>query len=217
MATFQSAIDDARLTLNDKDKVRYTDANLFVFALDGVREVALARPDLFTITGNLPTTTLYVRHSVAACSPPGLYVLDVHNVNGGRAVLKSDFDTVRRFYPNWRQETPAPAENWWPAAGDQTKRPTKEFYIYPPAPAGQVLLVQYVRDPLVGTEVISDDIPLPDQLKPAISAYVAYRAESIDDEHVLTQRAAQGYSIFANLVGIDEGKRKNIVIEGRHQ
>lgn len=217
MATFQYAIDNARLTLNDSAKVRYTDPNLFVFAKDCVREIAIYRPDLFMVTGNLATGTGYVRHSVEFCDPPGLYLLDVHNVNGGRAVLKSDFDTVRRFNPNWRQEPQGPAENWWPVAGDQTKRPTKEFYICPPAPAGQVLLVQYVKDPLVGDEAIGDEMPLEDQMVPAVTAYVIYRAESIDDEHVLTQRAAQGYTMFANIVGIAEGKRKTVVIEGRPQ
>lgn len=45
MATFQTVIDDARVTLNDTDGVRYTTAQLMQFCNDGIQEVYRIRPD----------------------------------------------------------------------------------------------------------------------------------------------------------------------------
>lgn len=45
--TFQSVLDMARIPLNDEDKVRYSDAQLLVFANHGVLALVKRRPDLF--------------------------------------------------------------------------------------------------------------------------------------------------------------------------
>jgi hypothetical protein len=146
-----------------------------------------------------------------------MYLIDVHAVEGGRSVTKADFDTLRRFRPGFRNDPADECENWFPISVDQTKRPQPDFYIYPKAPAGQVLWVQYVKEPFTTLPVIGDAIPLDDQLAPAVTAYIIFRAEAIDDEHVLTQRAAQEYMRFAQIVGIAEAKRKTIIAEGRPQ
>lgn len=215
--TFQQAIDTARIPLNDAAKVRYPDDMLLSFAIDAVREIAVYRPELFIITQNVPCTAGQAMQTVETANPIGLYVIDVQGVTGGNAVNKGDLDTLRRFRPGWRNDTAGPAENWFPITDDVTKRPQPKFYVYPKPPAGQQLIVQYVREPLPTIPVIGDVIPLDDQLTPAVSSYITFKAESIDDEHVLTQRAAGEYQRFAQIVGISEAKRKNIIIEGRAQ
>lgn len=45
MATFQTVIDDARVTLNDSDAVRYTDPQLMQYCNDGIQEAFRLRPD----------------------------------------------------------------------------------------------------------------------------------------------------------------------------
>ena len=217
MATFQQAIDSARIPLNDAAKVRYPDDVLLGYAIDAVREIAVYRPDLFRTLGPLACVAGDVRTSVAQCNPPGLYIIDVHNVQGGDAVTKADFDTLRRLRPGWRNDPAGPAQNWFPVTVDQSKRPQAEFYHYPKAPAGQTLWVEYVKEPFTTTPVYADTIPLDAQLTPAVQAYITFRAESVDDEHVLTQRAAQEYTRFAQIVGIAEAKRKTVVTEGRPQ
>jgi hypothetical protein len=45
--TLQNVCDTARKSLNDADKVRYPDADLLVYANDGLNEIYSLRPDLF--------------------------------------------------------------------------------------------------------------------------------------------------------------------------
>jgi hypothetical protein len=218
MATFQIAIDNARLSLNDKLKVRYPDAACLVFGADGVRETAILRPDLFTITQAIACIPGQLVQTVDTAVPRGLYVIDVQGVVGGKAVHKADFDTMRRFNPNFRNDAAGPAENWFPITDDQTKKPQPTYYIYPKAPSGQQLITQYVYDPLDGVTVtLSTPIPLADQLIPAIESYVIFRAEMGDDEHAVSGRAQAAYSNFMQLLGVAEKSRKMIVQEGRPQ
>lgn len=54
--TYQSVVDLARIPLNDTDKVRYTDAQLMLFANHGMLAMIKRRPDLFIGQyHNLPT------------------------------------------------------------------------------------------------------------------------------------------------------------------
>ena len=53
--TYQSAVDLARIPLNDAGKERYADAMLLSFANQGVLQILKRRPDLFSGQfGNLP-------------------------------------------------------------------------------------------------------------------------------------------------------------------
>lgn len=47
MATYQTAVDLARIPLNDVDKTRYSDATLLLFANSAMLELVKRRPDLF--------------------------------------------------------------------------------------------------------------------------------------------------------------------------
>lgn len=49
--TFQSVIDDVRVTLNDETGVRYTNEQLLTYCNDGVQEMYRIRPD-FMVGGN---------------------------------------------------------------------------------------------------------------------------------------------------------------------
>jgi hypothetical protein len=212
VATYNQAIDDAHRSLNDALRTRYPDTVTFPYAQDGVREVAMLRPDLFVTTRDLACTPGEVEQTVA----PDLYILDVLNVVGGSSVTKADLDTMRRYQRSWMTDTADEAENWFPIINDQTKRPQANFFIYPKAPAAQSLRVQTVSDPLATLpSAATETMPIPDQLLPAIASYIIFRCEMVDDEHVVSQRAQAAYTNFATILGVSEKNRKTIVQEGR--
>lgn len=47
MATYQNVADLARFPLNDKDKVRFLDSTLHLYATQGMQQIIKHRPDLF--------------------------------------------------------------------------------------------------------------------------------------------------------------------------
>ncbi|HQR20118.1 MAG TPA: hypothetical protein PKV98_04590 [Burkholderiaceae bacterium] len=216
MATYNDAITGAHRSLNDSAKTRYPDSATFPYAQDAIREIAMLRPDLFTLTGTINCTAGTVEQTLPA---GGLYVIDIHGVVGGRAVTKGDLKTLARYRRDWRTDTAGPCENWFPIIDDQTKRPQPKYLIYPKAPAAQQLTAQYAYDPIITSPPtsVNDTMPVPDQFLPAVESYIIFRCEMADDEHVTSGRAQAAYTNFATIIGVDEKTRKMIVIEGRQQ
>lgn len=56
--TMHYAIDRARIPLNDADKVRYSDANLMMFANEALQILRVQRADLFLGSLDAPLTVL---------------------------------------------------------------------------------------------------------------------------------------------------------------
>lgn len=68
-------------------------------------------------------------------------------------------------------------------------RNPNKFFIYPKAPASQTLIVEYSQAPAVyaGDAAVA---LLPDAYFTTVVDCVMFLASSVDDEHVLSQRAA---------------------------
>jgi hypothetical protein len=214
VATYSDAIAGAHRSLNDASAVRYTAAATFAYAQDAIREIATLRPDLFISVAIINCTAGVVDQSIGTA---GVYLVDVVGVVNGRAVVKGDLPTLMRYRRNWRYDTAGECENWFPVVDDATKRPSASFIIYPKAPVGQQLITHVVVEPILGTPVVADEMPVPDQLLPAVESYIIFRCEMADDEHVNSGRAQAAYTNFATILGVDEKTRKTIVIEGRPQ
>lgn len=189
-------ISTARVTLNDTDAVapRQDDTELLRYVNEGIKEIATYKPELFSTIGDMACSAGLCEQSITFLDAATL--IEVMCIHGGAAVTPFDRAAMDLFRPGWRNDAQGPAENWAPIEGDPLN-----FLIYPPAPPGQVLDVRYVRNPSVYAleDVISD---LPDTYVPALVDYVIYRAESKDDEHVLSQRAQSHYTAFLAKIGV---------------
>lgn len=194
-------IASARFILNDRDDgqvaPRQTDPELLGYVNDGIREVATARPDLFLTIGDMPC--IAGRCEQATTFADVVRLVEVLSIHGGQALTLFDRRTMDAFRPGWRMDPAGAARQWSPMEEDQLR-----FFVYPPAPPGQVLDVRYVRLPAsVGlADAIKD---LPENLQPALVDYVVHRAESKDDEHVLSARSAAFLASFRVKIGVSNG------------
>jgi hypothetical protein len=115
-------------------------------------------------------------------------------IHGGNALTPFDMPTMNAFRPGWRADAEGPAKQWTRKPGDPLR-----FFIYPKAPASQTLDVSYIRIPLtLGLDDAINEIPA--GFLPALVDYVIYRAESADDEHSNSGRAANHYQSFVALI-----------------
>lgn len=189
-------INEARHILKDLPSgtvaPRQSDAELLGYVNQGIREIATLLPMLFSTVGDL---SCEAGAEQSATFIDASMVVDVLAIHNGSAITRFDRATMDLFRPNWRNDPPGPTQQWSPLEGDPLK-----FFVYPPAPEGQILDVRYVRIPAVVQldEVIQD---LPGNLLPAMADYVVYRSESKDDEHVLSQRAGSHYQAFLTKIG----------------
>lgn len=188
--TPQQVITTARAIYNDADSTLYrmADTTLLAYVNDGLLEISGLRPQLFYTIGDVACTAGDVEQAVTFTDAQVL--VEVLCIHGGAAIHYADIKAMDLFNPGWRTDTAAAATNWMRKEGDPLR-----FFVYPKAPSNQTVDILYVRNPT--TLALNDTITeIPAGYQPALIDYVVYRAESSDDEHMVSQRATSHYQAF---------------------
>lgn len=199
-----TVINEARFLCNDFDNAgvfRQEDSELLVYVNSALREMAAFMPMMFSTVGDMTCTAGKVEQSITYLD--AIRLLDVICIHDGPAITPFDRKVLDLFNPNWRTATPGQARHWSMKEGDPLV-----FYLDKPAPVGQVLDVQYIRNPK--EYALNDTIDdVPESLAPALADYVVYRAEMKDDENVMTARASVFYAAFKAKIGVVENAPTN--------
>jgi hypothetical protein len=188
-----NVITEARRILQDiNTPQRYSDAVLLGFANQALKRMAVLRPDLFAYIGEIPTTAGTILQSPPADS---LRIMEIFQVKNGAGITEVDREVLDQTYPAWMNDTAASCVNWM-----RHPRNPNKFFIYPKAPADQVLIGEYCKTP--PDYAASDVVQLvPDAYFPVVVDGVVFLAESIDNEHVNSNRAALFQQSFTQALG----------------
>ena len=183
-----TSIGIARSILNDTDSTsyRYSTADLLQYGNDALDQMVTLIPSVFYTQGEVECVEGALQ-SVSFDEARAL--VDVRRVKDGSAVMPTDKKILDAFDPTWTTGTTGAAKNWMTVDNDPMR-----FYLYPPAPEAQVVDVIYIRIP---DEYEADDpTGVPETYADAVADYIVYRAESRDDEHVISQRVQAYYQSF---------------------
>lgn len=189
-----AAVSIARGVLQDSDPdgYRYSDPDLVAYGNGAIRALVGIKPGLFYTESDFACTENAAKQSLSFDDAHAL--IDVLRINNGNAVLRADKAALDAFMPSWMTGSPGTAVNWMPNIDDPVG-----FYLYPPAPANQVLRVLYVRVP--ATYAMDDDTGLPETITEAVADYMVGMAESRNDEAANSGRATQFINQFAARIG----------------
>lgn len=186
-------VTEVRRILQDiNEPKRYSDAVLLGFANQALKRIAVLRPDLFAYVGEIPTTAGTVLQSPPSDS---LRIMEIFQVQGGNGVTEASRDTLDQTYPAWMNDAAAPCVNWM----RHVRNPNK-FFIYPKAPVGQILIGEYSKSPRVYSSNETVEL-LSDAYFPVVVDGTIFIAESIDNEHVNSNRAALFQQSFTQALG----------------
>lgn len=160
-------IANVRRTIQDNQLLRttedYIDATLLDYVNQTLRQTAMFRPDLFTLTADIPLTANAVEQALPSDSTR---LVDLFSVKGGSAITEVSRETMDRSFPNWTQAASGTPVNWM----RHIKNPNR-FFVYPRPTAGTELVGDYVQSPPVYTVNQTINL-LPDSYLPAISTGV---------------------------------------------
>lgn len=166
---------------------RYTDEVLLGFANQTLKRIALIRPDLFSYVGEITCTEAEVLQSAPTDS---IRLMEVFRVKGGSAVRETNRKTIDQTFPGWVDSAAGPAVNWMRHARNPNK-----FFIYPKAPAGQILIGEYSKAPPEYDGSTPIEL-LQDAYFTTVVDGTVFLAESIDNEHVTNGRAKMFFDSF---------------------
>ena len=187
-------ITEVRRILQDiNSPQRYSDAVLLGFANQALKRIAVLRPDLFAYIGDIPTTAGQVLQSAPSDS---IRIMEIFQVKNGSGVTETNREALDQTYPTWMNDAAAPTVNWM-----RHTRNANRFFIYPKAPASQILVGEYAQTPKVYTGSETVEL-LSDAYFPVVIDATAFIAESVDNEHVNSNRAQLFQQSFTQALGV---------------
>lgn len=186
-------IEVRRIIQDTNTPYRYSDDVLLGFANQALKRIAVLRPDLFAYIGDITCTDGEVVQSAPSDS---IRLIEVYRVKNGNGVIETNREALDQAYPTWMNDAAGAAVNFM----RHVRNPNK-FFIYPKAPAGQILVGEYAQTPpdYDGTTTVA---LLPDAYEPVVIDATVFIAESVDNEHVNSQRAQLFQSSFTQALGV---------------
>ena len=184
-----------RIIQDETVAYRYSDAFLLALCNQALKRIQLLRPDLFAFIGTVSCSAGEVLQSAPSDS---LRVIEVYSIVGGTGLVEVDREVLDQTVPTWPNDTAGAAINWM----RHVRNPNK-FFIYPQAPASQVLNIEYSQVPTTydGTTAVT---LLPDAYFPVVMDATIFLAESIDNEAVTAGRAKLYKDSFENMLGVSK-------------
>lgn len=190
-------ISNARSTLVDAAGTTWTDADLEAYYNEGLRALALLKPDAYVVDGDVALAA-----GTRQVLPEGaVAIFDVeYNSTSKRRVTLVDkelLDEMNRFWPAATQETDV--QHW---CADPRERTV--FVVTPPNNgSGSVHAVYGAVPPAVGMSTgTSSAIPVGDQYEPAILQYVLHRAYAKNTKRQDLGKSQAALQQFMTLLGI---------------
>lgn len=187
-----------RLIQDSSVTQRYSDAVLIGFANQTLKRMSVLRPDLFAYIGEIPCAAGSVIQS-----PPtdSVRVVEIFQVKDGSGITEVDRTALDQTYPSWMNDAAGPTVNWM----RHVRNPNK-FFIYPKAPADLVLIGEYAQTPpnYTGTQTVA---LIPDAFFPVVVDGTVFLAESVDNEHVNSNRAQLFQQSFTQALGASAQSR----------
>lgn len=171
---------------------RYSDIVLLGFVNTTIKRMVVLRPDLFTVIGDIPVTANTV---VQNCPADAVRLVEVFQVKNGDVVTETSRETLDQTYPQWRTDPPGTPVNYM----RHVRNPT-QFFVTPRPTANVTLVGEYVIAP--SDYGLADTIDLPSAYLPALIDGTIFLAESIDNEHVNSNRAKLFQDSFTQLLGV---------------
>lgn len=193
--TPSNVIVEVRKLLQDTQApYRYSDTDLVGYVNQTLKRMAVLRPTLFTNITSVPLTANSVIQDLPVDAHRLVQVFYIDNYN---SVNEVEREVLERAYPQWVSDPAGIPFNFIRHPRNATK-----FFLYPRPIANLTATVEYVVEPT--TYTIGDTILyLKDTYLGVVIDGVMFLASSIDDEHVLSNRAKLFMESFTQALGVD--------------
>lgn len=179
---------------------RYSDTTLLGFVNQTIKRIVAYRPDVFSYIGTFTTTADSI---IQTLPTDAVRLVEVFQVINGNAVTEVNRETLDQMYPEWVSETPAAPVNFM----RHQRNPTR-FFLYPRPVTGTQLLLEYIQAPPDYT--LNQTITLlPPSFAPILVDGTVFLAESVDNEHVVAERAKLFYETF--IAGINASLATRVI------
>lgn len=199
----QGVVDDVRKTLNDKQTTkRWSDSDLVVYLNEGMRTIALLRPD-----ATAKTSAVALAAGTKQTLPnDGLRLLDVTRNMGadgntpGAPINRADPNVLALFKPDWHTQAAGAVVNSFV----YDDRNPKVYYIEPPITGSVYAEIVYSSAPTeVTTADLDVNLSIDDVYEAPLKDYMLSRAFGVEISSISSQNLSIRYmQDFASKLGL---------------
>lgn len=181
--------DRVRVTLIDRDGVRWSDEELMSYLNDGINETVRLMPRSYSTSRSVPL----VSGTLQSLPEDGITFIDIiansdADGNPGRAIRMIDRGILDVENPDWHLATGVSVVKH--AMFDD--RNPQQFMVHPPSDGtGHVRLTMSIEPPVITS--LEDVIPLESTWTPVLVNYVLHRAYAKDAEYASNGNLSTGY------------------------
>jgi hypothetical protein len=199
--TAQNVMDKVITLLSDQTNIRWTQSELLGWINDGVREVALHKPEACVKAVNVVLTPSTPKQSIPADGTQFLKAVRNTGSDGtklGRGITICDKNSLDGFQPTWYRDSYGPEIVHFMFDPENPRG----FYVYPKAPSSALNIeVMYSYSP--ADVAAGSAIPVDDIYANALVHYTLFRCYSKDADYTNdTNEANRQYQLFASSLGI---------------
>ncbi len=204
----KSVIQRAVETSNDPTSIRWPVNELVRYLNDGMREIALHRPDAFNTSADI-TCIAGTKQSLPTGGIKLIAVPKNNSITKKRAITLCERRVLDRTVPDWHSKTQV--EEIIHYMFDPVE--PRVFWVYPPALTSSVVTVNYCASPsevnetttyTTFTELPSADLAIQAIYANALCDYILYRQYLKDADFAgNSQRSNNHMASFANSLGIE--------------
>jgi hypothetical protein len=171
----------------------YSASVLLAFVNQILKQTAILRPDLFTLTADVATNPNVVEQTMPA---DAIHLVNVLAVKDGGAVLEVSREAMDQFYPQWRTTASGTPVNYM-----RHPRNPNRFYLYPKPAVGVVLTTEYAQTP--PTYTLNQPIALiPDSFQNTLAMGVLMLISGIENPTADLSRYQQFQSAYEQALGV---------------
>lgn len=191
--TPQDVINEVRQLVQDtRPPFRYSDTVLVGFVNQTLQRMVLLRPDLFMVVDDIPVIANEVMQSLPADS---YRLVEIYRIKDGGALVEVSREMLDQSYPDWAVDPPDVPVNYV-----RHPRNPNKFFLYPRPRINLTLVGEYVRTPV--QVALNDPIDLPGAYETSLIDGVVFLAQSVDNEHVNSNRAKLFQDSFLQGLGV---------------
>jgi hypothetical protein len=195
--TPDNIITDAKRLAQDSTLLRttntYSNAALLGFVNQILKQTAILRPDLFTLTTDIPTNPNVVEQEMPADS---LHLVNILAIKNGNALVEVSREAMDQFYPQWRSAASGNPVNYM-----RHPRNPNRYYLYPRPTVNLTLTGEYAQIP--PTYTLMQPIALiPDSYQSALVMGVLMFIAAVENKTTDPARYQQFQAAYEQSLGV---------------
>jgi hypothetical protein len=198
MTPAEVIVEVRKLVQDTATPYRHSDDDLLGYVNQTLKRLAILRPDLFSLIGDISTTA---DQTLQSCPTDSVRLVEIFQVKDGNVITEVSRETLDQSNPSWPATAAGTPINYM-----RHPRNPNRYFLYPKPTPGVTLVGEYIQSPPAYTIAQEVDL-LPDSYLPVVADGTVFLSQAEDNEHIGTGRTQLFLELFNGQLSTGQRQR----------